>query len=325
MQILCPNCAATYQVSATAIGGSGRSVRCVRCRTTWFQQPLAEAAPLTIAPAAMPQPASDETIAAFKSELGSEPPQPAPEAEPEPPAAAPPPENGDAAGPSLADLMAANAETSAGGPEPLASPEAAAALSEIAIPAEAAPPTVPGNGAPEDAERKIPDNIESIAARRRKRSTARRRFPIRGSVTPVMILVLAGVIASLIAWRGSVVKHVPQLASLYSAVGMPVNLRGLTFTGVKVSRETQDGVMVLVVEGSIVSVASQPVEVPRLRLAMRNDAGGEVYAWTAMPTKEALAPGETLPFRSRLASPPGEGRDVSVRFFTRLDAVAGLR
>ena len=41
--------------------------------------------------------------------------------------------------------------------------------------------------------------------------------------------------------------------------------------------------------------------------------------------QEALAPGETLPFRSRLASPPGEGRDVTVRFFTRLDAVAGLR
>ena len=93
-----------------AIGGSGRSVRCVRCRSVWFQQPIAEVAALTIAPAAVRQPASDETIAAFKSELGNEPPpQPAPQAEPEPPAAAaPPPENGDAAGPSLADLMAAH-------------------------------------------------------------------------------------------------------------------------------------------------------------------------------------------------------------------------
>jgi hypothetical protein len=38
---------------------------------------------------------------------------------------------------------------------------------------------------------------------------------------------------------------------------------------------------------------------------MRNEAGREVYAWTAMPTKEVLESGETLPFRSRLASPPG--------------------
>jgi hypothetical protein len=79
------------------------------------------------------------------------------------------------------------------------------------------------------------------------------------------------------------------------------------------------------VEGNIVSVASKAVEVPRLRFAMRSEAGNEVYAWTAMPSREVLGPGETLPFRSRLASPPGEGRDVMVRFFTRLDAVAGLR
>ncbi len=326
MQILCPNCAAAYQVSATAIGGSGRSVRCVRCRSVWLQLPVAEVAALTIAPAAVRQPASDETIAAFKSELGNEP-QPAPEAEREPPAAsAPTPENGDAAGPSLADLMAAGAaEPPASEAQAEPASEAAPALAEIAIPAETAPPTVPNDDTPADTEGKAPGNIESIAARRRRPNAARRRFPVRGSVTPAIILVLAGVIASLIGWRANIVKQVPQLASLYAAIGMPVNLRGLTFSDVRVSRETQDGVPVLVVEGSIASAASQPVEVPRLRLAMRNDAGGEIYAWTAMPTKEALAPGETLPFRSRLAAPPGEGRDVTVRFFTRLDAVAGLR
>ena len=139
------------------------------------------------------------------------------------------------------------------------------------------------------------------------------------------ILMLACVIAALIAWRGTIVRHAPQMASLYAAIGMPVNLRGLTFTEVKVSRDIHDGVAVLMVEGTIASTASKPVEVPRLRFAMRNEAGGEVYAWTAMPTQEVLEPGETLPFRSRLASPPGEGRDVTVRFFNRLDATAGLR
>ena len=138
------------------------------------------------------------------------------------------------------------------------------------------------------------------------------------------ILMLACMIAALIGWRGTIVRHAPQMASLYAAIGIPVNLRGLTFTEVKVSRDIHDGVAVLMVEGIIASTASKPVEVPRLRFAMRNEAGGEVYAWTAMPS-EVLQPGETLPFRSRLASPPGEGRDVTVRFFTRLDATAGLR
>jgi len=80
---------------------------------------------------------------------------------------------------------------------------------------------------------------------------------------------------------------------------------------------------VLVVEGVIVNTVSIPVEVPRLRFALRNDAGSEVYAWTAMPTQSALEPGGRLPFRSRLASPPKDGHDVQVRFFTRHDVQAG--
>jgi len=59
--------------------------------------------------------------------------------------------------------------------------------------------------------------------------------------------------------------------------------------------------------------------------AVRDEGGKEVYTWTAMPSRTSLAPGETLAFRSRLASPPAEGRDVSVRFFTRRDALAGAK
>ena len=141
---------------------------------------------------------------------------------------------------------------------------------------------------------------------------------------PGLILVLVALCAALLAWRKDMVRHVPQLASFYASIGLPVNLRGLAFTDVKIGSETHDGVPVLVVEGMIVSTVSMPVEVPRLRFALRNAAGAEVYAWTAMPTQSILEPGAKLPFRSRLASPPDDGHDVQVRFFTRRDAVAGL-
>jgi hypothetical protein len=48
-----------------------------------------------------------------------------------------------------------------------------------------------------------------------------------------------------------------------------------------------------------------------------------VYAWTALPSKTMLGSGDGLPFRSRLASPPPDGRDVIVRFFSRRDAGLG--
>ena len=59
--------------------------------------------------------------------------------------------------------------------------------------------------------------------------------------------------------------------------------------------------------------------------SLRNRSGHEIYAWTALPGRSLLPPGETLAFRSRLASPPADGHDVIVRFFNRRDLVAGLQ
>jgi hypothetical protein len=73
-----------------------------------------------------------------------------------------------------------------------------------------------------------------------------------------------------------------------------------------------------------VSAAKRTVEVPRLRFAVRNELGNEIYNWTALPSRSLLGPGETLTFQSRLASPPPEAYDVLVRFFNRRDIGAGI-
>jgi hypothetical protein len=153
------------------------------------------------------------------------------------------------------------------------------------------------------------------------KTTPRRRT--QRSKLPLIVLVLVAGCAAIIGWRKDIVRQAPQMASLYRLFGMPVNARGLVFTDVKIASETHDGVPVLTVEGMIVSAVSDAVEVPRLRFALRNGAGEEVYSWTAIPTQTVLGPGETLPFRSRVASPPGDVQDVQVRFFNRRDAAAG--
>ena len=119
------------------------------------------------------------------------------------------------------------------------------------------------------------------------------------------------------------VRHFPQTASLYATIGLPVNLRGLVFEDVKSRSEFEDGATVLVIEGTIVNLTTRTLEVPRLRFALRNASGHEVYAWTALPPKSTLGSGNGLPFRARLASPPPDGRDVIVRFFNRRDVAAG--
>jgi len=92
---------------------------------------------------------------------------------------------------------------------------------------------------------------------------------------------------------------------------------------VKSRNEIEDGTSVLMIEGTIVNLTTKTLEVPRLRFALRNASGHEVYAWTAQPAKPTIGSGNGLPFRARLASPPPDGRDIIVRFLTRRDVAAG--
>jgi hypothetical protein len=116
-----------------------------------------------------------------------------------------------------------------------------------------------------------------------------------------------------------VVRYLPQTASLFAAIGLPVNLRNLKFEGVRISKDSEDGVTTLIIEGNIVSTADKPVEVPRLRFAARNASGQEVYSWTALASRSILPPGASLEFSSRLVSPPADATDVIVRFFNSQD------
>src|SRR5262249_5586750 len=169
-----------------------------------------------------------------------------------------------------------------------------------------------------------PYEIEHVRARR-KRVRASRRRARRSSRWTALILVLFAFNVALIGARSEVVRFFPQTASLFSAVGLPVNLRNLKFENMRISKEAQEGLSTLVVEGTIVSIGNRAVEVPRLRFATRDTAGQEVYHWTALPSRSILGAGEKLDFRSRFVSPPENAVDVMVRFAGAQDAIPGAK
>ena len=173
-----------------------------------------------------------------------------------------------------------------------------------------------------------PNRRDEAKAARPRRSLLRRLKPSFSFGLPSVSLAtvcaaMGALVVALLIWRNDVVRLLPQTAAFYNMVGLEVNLRGLSFKDVKVSSENVEGKQVLVIEGVIVGQAKKPVELPRLRFSVRDAQGAEIYAWNAVLEQAVLKPGEKAWFKSRLASPPPEGRNIDVRFFNKRDIAAG--
>jgi len=304
MLIICPNCETSYDISDASLGAGGRTVRCVRCKKTWFATPPAEPSPESFAAASAAASAYQQGAAAAAEE---------PPAESEAAAAEPPPDDDDVD----ANLAARAAErTHATFAAPPSLEEALASFD--------APPLAPGGDEPPSSPaRKDPNDVESMAARRARRQ---KYNPPPREIRPGITLLIALLIAAngaILLWRHEIVRSMPQTARLFAAVGLPVNLRGIDFVDVTTTKETHEGVTVLVVNGTIANNTREPHEVPRIRFSLKGAAGNEVYAWTTVPARGSLGVGESEPFNTRLASPAADGREVVVRFFTRRDVATG--
>jgi hypothetical protein len=169
------------------------------------------------------------------------------------------------------------------------------------------------------------EDVETVAARRYRSNAKHKRWSWPLSRLQSGILALVIIDSIVIGWRTDFVRFLPQTASFYASIGLPVNLRGIVFDGVATSTEQHDNVPILVVEGNIVNDTSRIVDVPRLKFAVRNAARQEIYSWTAVSPRATLPPGQSASFRSRLASPPPDAHDVLVRFINRYDILAGER
>jgi predicted Zn finger-like uncharacterized protein len=287
MHIVCPHCTTSYAINPATLGVAGRNVRCSRCKEVWLARP--EDAVENVAPA---------RAMATASQASSE---------------------ADAA----AEWEAMAAEDDSQEAPVVDSPSISADWPD-------------GDGSPPSADSDWPsgaqDEAEDGGAVRRNGSWFRYllRPPalLRASGRPLVGLptacaAMGALVLALIIWRVDVVRLLPQTATFYKMVGLEVNLRGLMFKDVKISTETVEGKQVLVIEGVITGEARKPVELPRLRFSVRDAQGAEIYAWNTVLEQTVLRPGERASFKSRLASPPPEGRNIDIRFFNRRDMASG--
>ena len=290
MHIVCPHCTTSYAINPAALGTAGRTVRCSRCKETWLAHPedAIEMAAAVPAMAESGQSATNDAAAEWEALAREEEGQNAP----------------------IVDSPSISADW------PAESGEGSSQRGDSDW------PSVARQDAEDYEEIQVTSHRQRLASIFRLPTLPRIPFmPVVG--LPTACAAMGALILALMIWRAEIVRLLPQTATFYEMVGTDVNLRGLAFKDIKITNETAEGKPVLVIEGVIVGETRKPVELPRLRFSVRDAQGAEIYAWNAVLEQPVLKPGERAYFKSRLASPPPEGRNIDVRFFNKRDLAGG--
>lgn len=290
MIIACPACSTRYVVPDTAIGVDGRTVRCAKCRHSWFQEG-----------------ASAEAVAA----AAPPPPAPPPPAPPPPAPPAPPPS------PSVAAEAAPQSAVEDDAPEPPRwSPR-----DEI----DAGLPPPPAPAAEEPPLAAIPDDLSSRgpaeATEDRYAEEARSSFdyepPFRPRRNRLRMWTIAAALFALVA-LGAV--------AAVARFGLPgwMPLSRATFAEAQPDlvldfppnrqdrRRLPDGTEFFGASGTVTNVGQTRRAVPTLLIVLRDAREHIVYSYEVAPPKRVLAPGESMTVNEAVTDVPKSARIAEI-------------
>jgi predicted Zn finger-like uncharacterized protein len=339
MLIVCPSCASRYSIDDDKIGPVGRTVRCANCRSDFFAGPAEASRTEGADAAASPQEdasaraaleagaGGDAAGTAWPAQDGSgdrQEGQAAAQAAPdqldtlfdqemqaarlEAEAAiearnAPPPPAGWRRFMPLAAFRALLQRFSRRKTAPGTQGDAA-----VDAPGEVRAPLLPGKAAPRGGARLVKDRKKARPPSLPHRLLGAARGPVGLGLVGCALIVLA------VTQRAALVRLSPASAGVFAAIGLPVNVAGLTITDVTSFTRREGDARLLVIEGRVTNVRADVTPVPLIEVRIRGEDGRAIYTWTAEPPQPNLKPGEALQFRTRLATPPEAGRDVELRF-----------
>lgn len=275
MIISCPACATRYAVPDTAIGIDGRTVRCAKCRHSWFQDgPQLE----TVAtPAAQPQ-------SAQAADPGPQPPvrEEAIRHQDLPAAPAIHPGEDENMGPDDASLAV---------PETLAARAASGEDSDAGDRAATGESDAPGWGHDEDYS-----PFEHAAPFRPRRNIA--KLMMIGSV--IFAVVVLG--ATAWVWRYGLPGWAPATSTTF-AEAQPQLV--LDFPPNRQDRRTlPNGTEFFGASGTVTNVGAAERSLPSILIVMRDARERIVYRWEVIPPKRRLGPGESITINEAVTDVP---------------------
>lgn len=282
MIIACPACATRYVVPDSAIGVEGRTVRCAKCRHSWFQE----------GPSLPPQESEGEPAS---------PPAPPPATEREEPA--PPP-------PAYAEDEPYDEEPHPA-PRPLAPSEPEASEEPAPIPPprdydDPAPAMVETAPAPEPVEEEDYDHSQFDY----EPPFRPRRNPLKlwTAAATVFALLALGAVGAVSYW--GLPDWLPVSRPTF-AVEQPDLV--LTFPPDQQDRRTlPNGTEYFGASGTVRNIGRETRNVPPILIVLRDARERIVYSWEVTPPQSTLAPGETMTINEAVTDVPRSARIAEI-------------
>lgn len=310
MIIACPACGTRYAVPDAAIGSEGRTVRCAKCKHSWYQDP-AELDPGAGADTSAPEAQQASAPAA----------QPEPQATPAPPPPAPPPPAGAepaperaSDGPSVSHWRSPDAA-----PAAAASPEDDAQLAVRGLRRGLSQPETPAPAYPEPPA--FTDDVPEPAFADDEDGDGGSQFDYRAPFTrrrnTLRMWTLAAALFAAIA-TGMVVAvnyyGLPEWVPI-SRPTFGVGRPGLEFKFPRTQqrKETlENGETIFQVRGTITNNARESLDVPQVLVVFKDNRERNIGEWPVVPPKRRLAPGETMTVTQAVRDIPANAAEAAL-------------
>ena len=308
MIIACPACGTRYAVPDAAIGSEGRTVRCAKCKHSWYQDPpelelnspVETTAPAPAAPVAEPAPAPPAPAPAPVQPVAGPTPAPEPESD----------------GPSVSHWRSPEPAEPSGYSEESSSIAVRALRRGLTQPADAAPAREP------EPEAELPETPALVDAPRDEPfdddeadddggSQFDYRAPFTRRRNTLRMWTLAAALFAALA-TGTVIAvnyyGLPDWVPI-SRPTFGVSRPGLTldFPEAEQRKEAlESGEVIFQVRGTITNNGRESLDVPNILVVFSDARDRNIGDWPVTPSKRRLAPGETITVTQAIADiPPG--------------------
>ena len=294
MIIACPACATRYVVPDSAIGVDGRTVRCAKCRHSWFQD--GPELPPRPAPEPEPVPISQEATQ-FAPQASATPEAPVAEQETQ---FAPQSTAADAATPAI------HSQRTEFAPQPV--PADRQADESLQSPVDTLPTFAETPRAPAPpVENQFEDSPSSFAHEPPFRP---RRNPARlwTAAAVAFALLVAALIGAVSVW--GVPSWVPIARPTFAEAQPDLVLE---FPPERQDRRTlPNGAAYFGASGTVTNVGRETRSVPSILIVLRDGRERKVYEWEVRSPKAELAPGESVTINEAVTDVPRSAKVAEI-------------